>query len=298
MTTTTHMMDRPEGRIAFDVNGDGPLVVCIPGMGDVRSTYRHLRPALLDAGCRVAAMDLRGHGDSDTTFHAYDDEAAASDALALVNHLGGPAVLIGNSMGGGAAVIAAAARPDLVTGLVLIGPFIRNPASRAWARWALRLAMAGPWSTRLWLSYLPKLYPSRRGADFEQHRSEISAALRRKGGAAAFRRTTRTDHAPAWQAAPKVTAPALVVMGDADPDFPDPAAEAAMVARILGGETVMVPGGGHYPQSEFPEVTGPAVADFVTRMVHGAENRAGRPGSDTRRAIRISRSAPTGVRPR
>jgi pimeloyl-ACP methyl ester carboxylesterase len=268
----TRYFDRPGGRIAFDVTGpaDGPLVVCVPGMGDLRSTYRHLRPALTGVGCRVAVMDLRGHGDSDATFDAYDDEAAASDVVALIKVLGGPATLIGNSMGAGAATIAAAAHPQLVTALVLIGPFVRNVPSGAVTRWALRLAMAGPWSTRIWLSYLPRLYPTRRGEDFDQHVKDVGMALRRPGRAAAFRRTTRTDHTQAWQAAGKITLPTLVVMGSKDPDFPDPAEEAHLVARTMSGRTLIVPGGGHYPQSEFPEVTGPAVVNFIAHAVHRA----------------------------
>ncbi|HET8588646.1 MAG TPA: alpha/beta hydrolase [Nakamurella sp.] len=268
----TQYLDRPGGRIAFDVAGpaDGHLVVCIPGMGDLRSTFRHLRPELVKAGHRVATMDLRGHGDSDASFDAYDDEAAASDAVALIEHLGGPAVLVGNSMGAGAAVIAAAQRPDLVTSQVLIGPFVRAVELPALMRWAFRLAMAGPWSTRVWLAYLPTLYPSRRGEDFQQHRAEIAAALRRPGRARAFRRTTRTDHTPAWEAARRVRIPTLVVMGSKDPDFPDPAAEAELAARTLGGTVLMVDGAGHYPQSEFAELTGPAVVQFLAGATHRA----------------------------
>ncbi len=33
-----HHLRRPEGRIAYDVAGDGPLVVCLPGMGDLAPT--------------------------------------------------------------------------------------------------------------------------------------------------------------------------------------------------------------------------------------------------------------------
>jgi pimeloyl-ACP methyl ester carboxylesterase len=122
----TAFLRRPEGRVAYDVAGDGPLVVCAPGMGDLRSVYRFLAPGLVDAGYRVATMDLRGHGDSDATFSAYDDVAAATDLIALVEELGGPAVLAGNSMSAGAAVWAAAEAPDLVAGLVLLGPFVRE----------------------------------------------------------------------------------------------------------------------------------------------------------------------------
>ena len=62
----TAYLARPEGRIGYDVAGDGPLAVLVPGMGDLRAAYRFLSPALRDAGWRVACTDLRGHGDSDT----------------------------------------------------------------------------------------------------------------------------------------------------------------------------------------------------------------------------------------
>jgi hypothetical protein len=47
-------LDRGEGRIAYDVQGEGPLVICVPGMGDLRSVFRFTVPALLAAGYRVA----------------------------------------------------------------------------------------------------------------------------------------------------------------------------------------------------------------------------------------------------
>src|SRR3984957_8261950 len=119
-------LDRPEGRIGYDIGGDGPLVVLVPGMGDLRSAYRFLAPALCQAGYRVASTDLRGHGDSDTTFGSYGDVETAGDVIALIEELGGPAVIIGNSMGAGCAVLVAAERPDLVQGMVLVGPFVRD----------------------------------------------------------------------------------------------------------------------------------------------------------------------------
>ena len=69
----TLFLDRESGRIAYDVRGSGPLVICAPGMGDIRQTFRHIVPALVAAGHRVATFDLRGHGESDTTFARFDD---------------------------------------------------------------------------------------------------------------------------------------------------------------------------------------------------------------------------------
>ena len=58
----------------------------------------------------------------------------------------------------------------------------------------------------------------------------------------------------------------------ADPDWKDPAAEAAWAAHAVSegsGEVVMVPGAGHAPMLERPDVVGPRVVDFVRRIVAG-----------------------------
>jgi pimeloyl-ACP methyl ester carboxylesterase len=260
---TTIYLTRPEGRIAYDVAGDGPLVVLVPGMGDLRAAYRYLAPALVGEGYRVASTDLRGHGDSDATFSSYGDVETAGDVLALIGELGGPAVIVGNSMGAGAATFAAAEQPELVSGLVLVGAFVRNGEMNAIQRVMLRVAMARPWAANAWKSYMPKLYAGQRPEDFEDYRKQVVASLRRPGYAKAFSLTTRTDHTPAEARLADVSAPTLVVMGDQDPDFPDPRAEADWIAQALSAEVVMVPEAGHYPQSQRPEITSEAIVGFL-----------------------------------
>src|SRR5690606_26612885 len=150
---TVHHLARAEGRLAYTVEGSGPLVVAAPGMGDLRATSDDVVPHLVAAGYRVAVMDLRGHGDSDTTFSTHGDEATASDYVALVEHLAsGPAVLLGSSMAASAAVVAAAERPDLVRGLVLLDGFLREPTSPAKLRAPhvlSRLVIARPWGAAI-----------------------------------------------------------------------------------------------------------------------------------------------------
>ena len=260
------MLDRPGGRVAFDVTGDGPLVVCVPGMGELRSSYRYTVPALTTAGFRVATMDLRGHGDSDATFDRYDDVAAGQDALALVGHLGGGAVLVGNSMAAGAAVWAGAERPEAVAGLVLVGPFVRNPPTNPVMVLVFKGLMSGPWAPKMWVSYQPKLYPGRKPEDFAEHRDAIAASMKRHGHRKAFTATTRTSHEPAEARVGGVKAPALVVMGAADPDFSDPAAEAGWIAERLHAEVVMVPGAGHYPHVEYPQLVNPPLVRFCKEV--------------------------------
>ena len=267
-TSQSRYLDRPEGRIAYEVHGEGPLVVALPGMGDVRFSYRALAAQLAVAGYRVATMDLRGHGDSDTTFTRYDDVAAGEDALALVEHLTGgagsePAVLVGTSMSAGAAVWAAAERPDLVRGLVLSGPFVRDLPVSPVQRVLLALALRRPWGAAAWLAYWKGLYPTTKPADMAEHRARIAASLRRPGGWAAFKATTGTTHEPAHARLGDVHVPTLVVMGTKDPDFPDPAAEARFVAGALGGEVLLVEGAGHYPHAEMPDRVVPAVLTLL-----------------------------------
>ncbi|HYM83549.1 MAG TPA: alpha/beta hydrolase [Candidatus Dormibacteraeota bacterium] len=256
-------LDRPGGRIAYDVAGEGPLVVCVPGMGDLRSVYRHLVPTLVEAGHRAATMDLRGHGDSDATFEAYDDVAAGSDVVALIEELGAPATVIGNSMGAGAAVWAAAEAPSAVSALVLVGPFGRQAPTAPGAGLLFRLALLKPWGPSAWRAWYARLYPGRKPADLDAHRARIDESLRRAGHWRAFVATTHTSHAPVEARLGEVHVPALVVMGGRDPDFRDPSAEAAWIADRLHGRAMVLPEAGHYPQAEYPEVVGPAIRDFL-----------------------------------
>jgi pimeloyl-ACP methyl ester carboxylesterase len=232
--------------------------------------YRFLSPVLVAAGFRVATLDLRGHGDSDATFRAYDDVAAGRDILALVAELGGPAMVIGNSMGAGAAAWAAAETPALVRALVLVGPFVRNAPVGKLAELSFRIALLRPWGAAAWIAWYAKLYPGRRPVDLETHRARIRAWLRRPGRWQAFAATTRTSHAPVEARLGEVQGPTLVVMGARDPDFPDPLAEAGYVAERVGGRVVIVPDAGHYPQAEFPEVVGPAIVEFLGEVASRA----------------------------
>ena len=109
------------GRIAYDdTGGNGPLIVAIPGMGDLRSQYRLVRPELEAAGYRVVTMDVRGFGETSAQWADLSAQAVGRDALALIDHLdAGPAVILGNSFAAGSALWAAHDAPERVSGVVL-----------------------------------------------------------------------------------------------------------------------------------------------------------------------------------
>jgi len=111
-------------------------------------TYRTLL-APLSGSLRLWAPDLRGHGA--TTLPAEpggrrDWSDHRDDLIALLDALDGPpVVLAGHSMGGTAALLAAAERPDRVSGLVLLDPVI-------WTRWTVavfQLPLMGRLASRI-----------------------------------------------------------------------------------------------------------------------------------------------------
>jgi pimeloyl-ACP methyl ester carboxylesterase len=114
------------------------------------------------------------------------------------------------------------------------------------------------------------LTPGRRPADFGEYRDRVVASLRWPGYAKAFSATTRTSHDLAEARLADVTAPALVVMGEQDPDFPDPRAEGDWIARVLRAQVVMVSEAGHYPQSQRPDITTGAVLRFLESVTDRA----------------------------
>jgi pimeloyl-ACP methyl ester carboxylesterase len=262
-SSTVRHLQRDDGSIAYTSDGEGPLVVCVPGMGDLRSSYRYLAPALRAAGFRVVVTDLRGHGDSDTTFASYGDEPTSGDIAAVIESIGGPAIIVGNSMAAGSAVLVAAERPELVAGLVLVGPFVRDPKSKPLTRLLLRVLMAPLWVAASWAAYLPKLYAGAKPDDFDAYKSSVVKAMKTPGHAKAFSLTTRTSHRAAEKALPRVHASTLVVMGELDPDFPDASGEAQWIAEQLRGDVCFVPDAAHYPHSQRPDIVSPAVVDFA-----------------------------------
>lgn len=260
-------LQRPTGRIAYSLYGKGPPIICIPGVGDVRSVYRFLGPSLAKAGFQVAPMDIRGHGESDATFDRYDVTAAGTDVIALAERLGGPVILIGNSIGAAAACWAAAEAPALVAGLVLLGPVVRDGRANLLGSVLLRVALLWPWGPAIWSAYFRKLYPTRRQTEYEAHFAEVTDSLLKPGYWQAFCEAARASHNAAEAILGQVHVPALIVMGDMDAAFPNPENEARRIAEHLSAKVLMVPGAGHYPQAEFPELVAPAVVEFVRRTV-------------------------------
>jgi pimeloyl-ACP methyl ester carboxylesterase len=283
----TQFVDVPGGRIAYEISGAGPLIVLSHGMGDTRASYRFLAPLIASAGYRVASVDLRGHGESSTGWSSYTRTDTAHDLVAVIEALGGPAVVVGQSFSGGSATIAAATRPDLVAAIVEIDPFtrpakispgalLRNARYRRGGLLLMRAGLTGNVNT--WLRYLDVAYPGTKPADWNEWRAALERNLREHGSIAAARKMAMSQPVDARAALPGVRCPALIIMGSLDPDWPDPQVEAAAIVGLLPkglGRYVMIDGAGHYPNAQFPEQVAGAILPFLAEHV----GHAGRTGA-------------------
>ncbi len=272
------------GRIAYDVIGDGPLVVLSHGIGDHRQVFRFLAPALARAGYRVVRADLRGHGESSLDWPSVTGKDTitrtdiARDLQALIRHLGGPAIIVGHSISGGAATIAAAEAPELVSAIVEINPITRNQQIAFGKLFTVARYRNGMIplmrailfkSLTQWVRYLDAAYPVK-PADYDEYIAELSAKLREPGRLAEFVKAGRAAPADAGAQLGNVTRPALIVMGAQDPDFVDPRAEGEAVAAAMpsGVATVaMLDDGGHYPHAGSPDEVAELILAFLAERV-------------------------------
>jgi len=262
----TQFLQREEGSIAYDEQGSGPLVICIPSLGDLRSEYRFLAPRLAAAGYRVICMDVRGLGESSPTWPDYSVGAVGSDILALIRHLdSGPAAIIGTSMAGGAGIWAAAEAPELVNGLVLVDAFYRGK-SKWQEKLLFYLLFSRPWGPAMWLGYYKTLYPTRLPDDFAEYSQALRSNLNQPGRLEAVLKMLFASKEASEERLPRVKAPALVLMGSKDRDFKDPEGEAKALASSLGAPYTIIQEAGHYPHAEMPDVTAPLVISFLQSL--------------------------------
>ncbi len=117
-----YLDDGPVHYADFGGDAAGPTIVCVHGLGGSYTNWLAVAPGLARHG-RVLAPDLAGFG---RTPPGRGGATVAANRRLLGQFLdrvaGGPAVLIGNSMGGAISILQAAEQPASVAALVLVGP--------------------------------------------------------------------------------------------------------------------------------------------------------------------------------
>jgi hypothetical protein len=245
--------------------GDGPPIVLLHANGGDASDFAAIRDVLA-ARHTVHAIDWPGWGAAEA-----EDEPTALGYAALLPRIldalgGGPFTLLGNSVGGFAAIRTAAARPDLVRALILVDPggfTARWPGSVLACR-VIGSARLAPTMMRL----LPRLYLRRDTAPVRAIRAHAVAMSHEPARVAAFASIWRSfadrDH-DARDAAARIAAPTLLVWGRRDPVLPI-ATDGRRARRALPqAEFVALPCG-HQAFAEMPDEFLDAVGPFLERI--------------------------------
>ncbi|MGW6931531.1 alpha/beta fold hydrolase [Lentzea sp. NPDC054927] len=116
--------------------GSGDLVVLVMGTGSPGRVWRSYQvPALVKAGYRVAYFDNRGIKPSSECATGFTIDDMVADTAALIEHLGGPAHVIGTSLGARITQELALKHPALVRSAVMMATAGRaDPLQQAWSR--------------------------------------------------------------------------------------------------------------------------------------------------------------------
>ena len=96
------MIDTPTGQLSVHIEGSGPLILCVHGWPEHSWSWRHQVAHFSKQGYTVAAMDVRGYGDSaaPAEIEPYALKNLAADTAAVIDALGdAPAILFGHDWG-------------------------------------------------------------------------------------------------------------------------------------------------------------------------------------------------------
>jgi pimeloyl-ACP methyl ester carboxylesterase len=250
------MLDRPGGRISYQVTGSGsPAVLLSHGFAATSAMFAANVPALA-ASHEVITWDLRGHGGSDSPAdpECYSAAEALSDMAAVLTFCGQErAVLGGHSLGGYLSLDFALAYPDRVAGLVLIdtGPGFRNDAARD--RWNGRANGTADRFAERGLGAI--------GSGAELHANDHRDA---SGLALAARHTLTQRDSHVLDGLRRIAAPTLVIVGSDDAPFLG--AADYMTAKIPQARKVVIPGAGHAPNVDQPELVNSALRGFLAKI--------------------------------
>jgi pimeloyl-ACP methyl ester carboxylesterase len=269
--------------------GEGPLALCLHGFPDSAWTWRHLLPALADAGFHAVAPFLRGYAPTAVPADGrYQTAALALDAIGLHDQLGGDgdAVIVGHDWGAMATYVAANHAPErwrrVVTMAVppagaVAGSFLTyQQLKRSWYMFFFQHALADMVVPMADLAFIDGLWADwSPGYDASEDLPHVKDSLRDPANLAAalgYYRATLGGVGvdPALDAVQAkgndvTPQPTLYLHGRTDGCMGVEVAEAgAAFLTSPGSRMEVVEGAGHFLHVERPDEVNRLVLDFVT----------------------------------
>lgn len=281
MSSTRRVRTSDGVEIHVEEQGAGAPVVMVQGLGYAAWAWRPQSTAVAQVA-RAIVMDNRGTGRSDKPPAPYSIEQMADDVAAVIEDAaGGPAVVVGASMGGYIAMVLALRRPDVVAGLVLVSTTIGGPQSvgvpeETLAAWRTNAHLSAPEFARATMPIsLAPGWPERRPGRFEEL---LAARLEHPTPPEAWR--AQFDACEKFLAVGlpdgEISVPTYAVHGTADRVVPYPNA-AVVKQRIPHAEVVTMKDCGHLCWLERPHV--------VNRLLVAVTSELKSPVSEPRSSV-------------
>lgn len=253
-------LDAPDGNydVYVEEAGSGiPVVLLHTAGADGRQFQAQLADPALTARFRLLAFDCPFHGrslpplDWDGGVYTLSQGRYLGWVSAFIEqHAGGRAILVGCSMGAAMAVVTAAARPDLLRGVVALEPPLRSPGRRN-PYLAHGAVAAGPHNA----AYVRGLMSPTSPEAMRRRAGWIYA----QGGPGVYTGDLAfySDEFDGTQVGPRIAGvPVHLLCGEYD--YSATPADGLALSKLIAGSTyVPMPGLGHFPMTEDPERFGP-----------------------------------------
>ncbi len=258
-----------EVRLAADVAGPAtaPLLMFLHGVGGNRTNWRAQLEAFSDRW-RCIALDVRGYGESeDDPADALPFETLTDDAARAVAHFGGPAVVVGLSMGGRIALDLFRRYPAHVRALVLAdtsaGAAMQGDTREAFMSVRRKpLIEDGKTPADIAPGIVASIAGPNISAPARAQLIESHAQLRARSYLAALESVTRFGDFPPWAS---IRVPTRVLVGEHD-RIATPAYAASIAAQIPGAKLVTIADAGHVSNIEQPAAFNAALAAFLDTL--------------------------------
>jgi 3-oxoadipate enol-lactonase len=250
------------GDIAVEVEGEGPTLLFLHGVGGNRTNWAAQMAHFAPLGFTAAAWDARGYGDSAGGLERF--EQFADDAAAVIAGLGAPAHVVGLSMGGRIALDLWKRYRAQVASLTLADTSAGAPPDPAKARRALDLRLRpiveeGRTPADIAESIVAEVAGPQISAPARAQLVDSHRRLRADGYAAALRAVVGFHDFPPFAA---IDVPTLVIVGEHDRIAPLALARAT-AAAIPGARLAELAGAGHISNIEAPQAFNTALEGFL-----------------------------------
>jgi pimeloyl-ACP methyl ester carboxylesterase len=254
---------RSGGELYFETYGEGPPLVLLNNFFIIAPAWRNFTTALREQ-CQIVAYDLQNQGASSQPGESFPFSSHVTDVVDLLDRLEiEDAYLLGTSVSTLIARDVAAAHPERVRGLILVGPAY-SPFGPLRYRllikdWRARLAAGGAISL---FNYLYPLVFSDRAVGEGGRATYL--ALRERFLALNSQEQIDACLAGAIEADTGIDGshPTLLMIGDGDAFWSASTLEAACAAQPAANG-IVIPDAGHLPFAEQTDAFEAAVLDFV-----------------------------------